>query len=75
MSQRSHIRVRNRGGIDQVFGQRPDNAVAPGVDGTDLVTIGPGGFDHARCGSIDDRGDAARLGVKSVLFFAHISNS
>ena len=54
-------------GVDQVFGQRADDAVAPGVDLADLVLVGARGFDHAAGRCVDDGGDTARLCVEGVL--------
>ena len=57
-------------GVDQVFGQRTDDAVATGVDLADFVFVQPCGFNHAAGRGVDDRGDATGLGVKSVHFFS-----
>ncbi len=58
-------------GVDHVFGQRADDAVAPGIDVGDLVFVFAGRFDHAAGAGIDHRGHAARLGVESIFPGSH----
>ncbi len=54
-------------GVDQVLGQRADDAVAAGIDIADLVRVLARGLDDAAGGGVDDGGDTAGLGVKGVL--------
>ena len=56
-------------GVDQVFGQRADDAVATGIHLADFVFVQTRGFNHAAGRGVDDRGDAAGLGVEGVHFF------
>ena len=53
-------------GVDEVFGESPDDAVAPGVELADAASAGPAGLDDATGGGIDDAGDPARLGIKGI---------
>ncbi len=53
-------------GVDHVFGQCTDDAVASGVDVGDLLRMFARGLDDAAGGGIDDGGNTARLGIKSV---------
>jgi len=53
-------------GVDQIFGQRTDDAVAPGVDPADPVRLLAGGFDQTAGRSVDNGGHAAGLGVECV---------
>ena len=55
-------------GVDHVLGQRPDDAVPPGIELADLVRVLARGFDHPAGGGVDDGGDAAGLGVEGVLW-------
>ncbi len=52
--------------IDQILGQRTDDAVAARVDLADLAPVLQGGFDHTAGGGIDDRGDPAGLGIEGI---------
>src|SRR5882762_5765681 len=55
-------RDRRRGlatGIDQVFGERADDAVASGVDLADAVSVPARGLDHPRGTRVDDCGYSA----------------
>jgi hypothetical protein len=52
--------------IDEVLGQGADDAVTAGVDLVD-VPRAQRRLDHPAGGGIDDRGDAARLGVKGIF--------
>ncbi len=54
-------------GVDQVFGEGADDAVASGIDVGDLVRILAGGFDHPAGGGVDHGGDSAGLSVKGVF--------
>ena len=54
-------------GVDHVFGERADDAVAPGVDPADAVAVLARGFQHAASRDIDDGGHPAGLRVESVL--------
>jgi len=46
-------------GIDQVFGERADDAVASGVDLADAVSVPARGLDHPRGTRVDDCGHSA----------------
>ncbi len=50
--------------------ERPDDAVETGINRTDFVGVLAGCFDHATGRSVDDRSNAARLGVEGI-FYAH----
>ena len=52
--------------VDQILGQRADDAVAAGIDLADLRAVLAGGLDDAAGGGIDDGGHAAGLGIKRV---------
>ena len=52
--------------VDQVLGQRTDDAVAPGEHAADLRAVGPRRLDDARGAGVDDGGDAAGLCVERV---------
>ena len=54
-------------GVDQIFGQCADDAIAPCIYLTDLVFVFACGLDHAAGGSIDDGCDAAGLSIKRVF--------
>ncbi len=54
-------------GVDQVFRQRSDDAVAAGIDLADLVLVLACRLDHAAGGGIDYRGHAAGLCIESVF--------
>src|SRR5262249_34495813 len=54
-------------GIDQIFGQSADDAVAAGVDLTDLVRMLASSLQHATRRGVDHRADAARLCVERIL--------
>ena len=54
-------------GVDQVLGQRADDAVLAGQYVLDLVAVLAAGLDDAAGGRVDDGGHAAGLGVESVL--------
>src|SRR5699024_612988 len=58
-------------GIDQVFGERADNAVAPGIDSAYPVGEAASGLDDAGGGCIDGGGDTATLGVENI-FCGHV---
>ena len=57
---------RLQAGVDQLFGERAEDAVAAGVDGADAVGVPARRFDHAAGRGVDDRGDAAGLGVEGI---------
>src|SRR3954453_19215359 len=52
--------------VDEVFGQRAEDAIAPGINLTDLPGMPAGGLQHAAGRSVDYRGDTARLGIKGI---------
>src|SRR5690606_32758951 len=52
--------------VDQVLGQRADDAVAPGVDLADLVAVLARGLDHAARACVDHGRDAAGLRIEGV---------
>jgi hypothetical protein len=56
------------GGVDEIFGQRADDAVTAGVQGADAIAVTSRGFDDAASRGIDDGGHAARLRVERVAF-------
>ena len=58
-------------GVDQVLGERADDAVASGIDLADLAAVLAGGLDHPAGGCVDDGGHAAGLGVEGVLGGCH----
>ena len=58
-------------GVDQLLGQRADDAVAAGVDLADLVLVRPRGLDHPAGRGVDDGGHTARLCVERVLLASH----
>jgi hypothetical protein len=70
VAQAGNILVGFEAGIDQVFSQRTNDAVAPGEDLADRLRIAQlcaaRRLDDATGGGIDHRRDAARLGVESV---------
>ena len=55
-------------GVDQVFGQRADDAVASRVHLADLVFVLARRLDHAARRCVDDGSDAAGLRIESVAF-------
>ena len=54
-------------GIDQVFSQSTQDAVAPGVHGADAVGVPACRFDHAASRGVDDGGNATGLGIESIF--------
>ena len=44
-------------GIDQLFGERAENAIVASKHFADLRSVFPGSFDHPAGGSVDHRGD------------------
>ena len=52
--------------VDEILGQRSDDAVSAGVHLPDLVLVLAGGLDDPAGGSVDDSGDAARLGIERI---------
>jgi hypothetical protein len=73
-SERAGRRVLERGDrarrlatrVDQILGQRADDAVASGIDLADPRLVLARGLDDAGGACVDDGGDAARLGVERV---------
>ncbi len=59
VAQGGDVLGRLQAGIDQLFGQRTDDAVTAGVHLADLVRVLTGCFDYAGCGGVDDGGNAA----------------
>ncbi len=59
-------RALSRLGVDQVLGQRADDAVAAGVDLADAVLVLARRLDDAGGARVDDGGHAAGLGVEGV---------
>src|SRR4030067_654473 len=53
-------------GVDQVFGERTDDAVAAGVYRADFFLVLACGLDNAGGRGIDDGGHAAGLGVEGI---------
>src|SRR5215831_2928241 len=53
-------------GIDQIFGQSADDAVAAGVDLTDLVRMLARSLQHATRRGVDHRGNTTRLCVERI---------
>src|SRR5690606_8584991 len=60
-------RGRFAAGVDEILGERADDAVAAGVDLADAVAIGAGGLDDAGGAGVDHGGDPAGLGIEGVL--------
>ncbi len=58
-------------GIDQVLGQRADDAVAAGVDIADPVPVLPGRLDQAAGRGVDDRRHPAGLCIERILTLCH----
>ena len=54
-------------GVDHVFGERTDDAVAAGVDLADTIAVPSRSLEHAAGRDVDDGGDPAGLRVESVL--------
>ena len=54
-------------GVDQVLGQRADDAVAAGIDLADPVAVLAGRFDQAAGGGIDDGGYPAGLCIEGIF--------
>ena len=54
--------------VDQVFGQRADDAVSPGIQAPDPRGVLTGGFDDGAGGRVEDRGHAAGLRIEGVAF-------
>jgi len=52
--------------VDQILGERADDAVAPGVHFADVPGSAQRGLDDAARRRIDHSRDAARLGVEGV---------
>ena len=53
-------------GVDQVFGERAENAVAPGEDLADPARVLAGRLDDAAGGGIDNGGDTAGLSIEGI---------
>ena len=62
-------------GVDEILGQRADDAVAPGIDLADLCTVQTRGLDDPGSARIDDRGHAAGLRVEGIAFRHGLCNS
>ena len=58
-------------GVDHVLGQCADDAVTPGIDFADPVTVLAGRLNYAAGAGINYRGDAARLRIKSIFLSGH----
>ncbi len=54
-------------GVDKIFAQCADNAVASGIDLANFTAVLAGGFDHTASGGVDNRRNPAGLSVKSVF--------
>src|SRR4051812_28049204 len=52
--------------VDEVFGQRAENTISPGINLADLPRMTAGGLQHAAGRSVDYRGDTARLGIEGI---------
>ena len=66
MFQRGDRGSRFPAGVDQVLGQRADDAVAACVHLADLVLVLARCLDHAGGRCVDHRGNAARLCVEGI---------
>ena len=64
--ERADVRGRLAAGVDEVLGERADDAVAARVDLADLRLVLPRRLDDARGARVDHRGDAAGLRVEGV---------
>src|SRR5207248_2197554 len=60
--------------VDQIFGQRADDAVAPRIDLADFRLVLARRFDDRGSACVDDGGHAARLRVESVALW-HVSSA
>ena len=67
MSARDRAR-RLLAGVDQVFGERTDDAVATSIDLADAVAMATRSLDDCASRDVDDGGHAAGLGVEGVSF-------
>ncbi len=67
VAQRADRRSRLLRGVDEILGQRADDAVAPGVELPDPALVLARGLDDGAGGGVDRRGYAAGLGVEGVL--------
>src|SRR5690606_7984230 len=59
--------------VDQVLGQRADDAVSPGIDFADLVAVLARGLDHAARARVDHGRDAAGLRIERVPLHRYFS--
>src|SRR4030095_10246343 len=55
--------------VDEILGERADDAVTSGIELADPVLVLAGGLDDTARRSIDDGGDAAGLRVESIPWF------
>src|SRR4051794_35703108 len=53
-------------GVDEVFGQCAEDAIAPSINLADLPGMTAGGLQHAAGRSGDYRGNTARLGIEGI---------
>ena len=72
MAQCPDGRERVFSGINQVLGQRANDAISTGIDLAYLSLLLARGFDKARCRCIDDCGYPPGLSIKSI-FCCHVS--
>ncbi len=55
-------------GINQIFGQGADDAIAPRIDLANFTRVFARGFQDATSRGVDHGGDTARLGIKSIFW-------
>jgi len=66
VAQGANVRGAVLAGVDQVLGERTENAVAAGVELADPARVLADRLDDATGGRVDDGGDTAGLGIKGV---------
>jgi hypothetical protein len=67
VAQRRDGLVRLQAGVDQILGERADDAVASGIDLGDPVRVTARGLDHTTGRGIDDGGHPTGLGIEGIL--------
>ena len=68
MSEGGNIFRRFQAGVDQLFIECGENAVAAGVEFANPVTVSAAGFNNTTGGGVDSRCHASRLGIKCIFF-------
>src|SRR5258706_7326698 len=67
MFERGDRGVRLNASIDQIFSQRADDAIAPGIYLANLLWMLACSLQKTTGGSVDNCANAARLGIKCIL--------